>query len=437
MKKLLTLLTTILLLFGIITSSYAGFEDGFIAYTKGDYETSFNELKPLADVGNDRAQLYLAHIYSKGKGVPEYVRGSDRWVTPKSRFREEAVKWYRKAADQGNVKAQISLANMYYIGDDVLKDYKKAAKWFRKAAEQGYVSAQYNLGVLYENGDGVLKDYKEAAKWYHKAADQGDAEAQFGLAFMYGAGEGVLKDPKQALKWYHKAADQGYAKAQFNLAFKYRDVLKNIEQAIKWYRKAADQGYVPAQYHLGVMYAEGNDVLQDLSKAKYWFNKTHENPDVSDSKTEDVKWYWNEYKLWNIQLKNDSLKKEELAKERRKAAEKKVENKRALTQEIQAETDQERKIKANYINSIAEKVKHNWRYRGAEDNWGCDVYILQDLNGKVESVNIQSCFVSNKAKRKSFRDSIERAVYKASPLPKAQLDGVFHREILMPFRVNF
>ena len=118
---------------------------------------------------------------------------------------------------------------------------------------------------------------------------------------------------------------------------------------------------------------------------------------------------------------------------------------RSLKKEIQAEDDQEREIaqedilnelKANYINQIASRVKEQWRYQGAKDNWGCDVYILQDLNGKVQSVNLQSCNVTNSAKAKVFKDAIERAVYKASPLPPAPDKSVYDREILFHFRVN-
>jgi len=93
-------------------------------------------------------------------------------------------------------------------------------------------------------------------------------------------------------------------------------------------------------------------------------------------------------------------------------------------------------VKAHYVKQIAEKVKGQWRYQGAKDNWSCDVYILQDLSGKVESVSTQSCDVTHLAKKKSFKKAIERAVYKASPLPKAPIKSVFDREILFHFRVN-
>jgi len=93
-------------------------------------------------------------------------------------------------------------------------------------------------------------------------------------------------------------------------------------------------------------------------------------------------------------------------------------------------------LKVSYINQIASRVKEKWRYQGAKDNWGCDVHILQDVNGKVRSVNLQSCNIDDSTKTKSFKNSIERAVYKASPLPTAPDASVFDREILFHFRVN-
>ena len=38
---------------------------------------------------------------------------------------------------------------MYYAGEDVPQDYKKALKWFQKAANQGDDNAQYHLGLMY------------------------------------------------------------------------------------------------------------------------------------------------------------------------------------------------------------------------------------------------------------------------------------------------
>ncbi len=58
------------------------------------------------------------------------------------------------------------------MGQGVATNYVEAVKWFRKAAEQNYAQAQCNLGVCYAMGQGVAKDEAEAVKWYRKAAEQ-------------------------------------------------------------------------------------------------------------------------------------------------------------------------------------------------------------------------------------------------------------------------
>ena len=98
---------------------------------------------------------------------------------------EEAVKCYRKAAEQGIADAQYNLGICYYNGVGVGKDDYEAVKWFRKAAEQGYADAQYNLGACYYNGFGVAKDDYEAEKWLRKAAKQGLTKAKEFLEEIY------------------------------------------------------------------------------------------------------------------------------------------------------------------------------------------------------------------------------------------------------------
>ena len=71
-----------------------------------------------------------------------------------------------------------------------------------------------------------------------------------------------------------------------------------------------------------------------------------------------------------------------------------------------------------------------------DDDWGCDVYVLQDREGNVKAVDVQKCDLDDSSKAQSFRDSISRAVYKAMPLPAAPDDAVFDAEVLFYFRAN-
>jgi TPR repeat protein len=34
-------------------------------------------------------------------------------------------------------------------------DCEEAVSWYRKAAEQGYAEAQFNLGIMYATGEGI------------------------------------------------------------------------------------------------------------------------------------------------------------------------------------------------------------------------------------------------------------------------------------------
>ena len=70
---------------------------------------------------------------------------------------------------------------MYSHGNGVKQDYSEALRWYRKAAEQENSYAQFMLGLMYENGLGVTKNLQEARKWYRKAADQGYTDAQEAL----------------------------------------------------------------------------------------------------------------------------------------------------------------------------------------------------------------------------------------------------------------
>jgi hypothetical protein len=65
---------------------------------------------------------------------------------------------------------------MYYHGYGVQHDFAEAVRWYRKAAEQGYATAQYYLGYRYYNGQGVPRDYVQAHMWMSLAAARADGE---------------------------------------------------------------------------------------------------------------------------------------------------------------------------------------------------------------------------------------------------------------------
>ena len=100
------------------------FQQGSEATTRGDYQTTFKFLLPLAEQGNAQAQLMLGNMYANGLGVKQ----DD----------VEAVKWYRKAAEQGVANAQAMLGFLYFLGKRGVQVNKSLAKeWFGKACDNG------------------------------------------------------------------------------------------------------------------------------------------------------------------------------------------------------------------------------------------------------------------------------------------------------------
>ena len=231
-------------------------------YDAGNYDEAVKYFREAAERNHAGAQFNLGDCYYKGHGVPQSY--------------EEAVKWFRKAAEQNYADAQNRLGFCYQKGYGVPQSYEEAVKWYRKAAEQNYAKAQYNLGLCYDNGYGVPQSYEEAVKWYRKAAKQNYADAQCCLGICYYNGNGVSQSYEEAIKWFQKSAEQNNAYAQCWLGSCYYNgngVSQSYEEAVKWYRKAAEQNIAEAQYNLGFCYKNGYGVPQSYEEAIKWYQK--------------------------------------------------------------------------------------------------------------------------------------------------------------------
>ena len=76
-------------------------------------------------------------------------------------------------AIDGDADAQFELAGLYAEGDGVKQDLTEAVKWYRKAAEQGHDGAQFELGLSYQNGKGVPQSDTDAYIWLNISAENG------------------------------------------------------------------------------------------------------------------------------------------------------------------------------------------------------------------------------------------------------------------------
>ena len=76
-------------------------------------------------------------------------------------------------------------------------DYAEAVRWYRKSAEQGYPHAQYDRGYLYYYGYGMPRDRVEANNLFQQAAAQGNEDAKRALECYR---KGISIDPGAGLR---------------------------------------------------------------------------------------------------------------------------------------------------------------------------------------------------------------------------------------------
>ena len=224
--------------------------------------------RKAAEKGNASAKRRLGMAYKDGEGVPEDVDLAVKWLREASeegdsfaqyqlgnmylladgipRDPDEAKKWLQLAADQGEEGAKASLL----LFDAVLEEAKEQEEGGEEEEEEVDECARFiEMADNYYNGKGVAKNYPEAYKYYMQAAKLGNPYAQSFVAFMRQGGVGVKQDFQEAAKYYQMAADQGYPYAQRKLGLMYEKgegVKKDLEQAKKWLGSAVKAGYKDA-----------------------------------------------------------------------------------------------------------------------------------------------------------------------------------------------
>jgi len=89
-----------------------------------------------------------------------------------------------KRALQGDAEQLYALGMRYYLGDDVVQDYKSALALFTQSASRNFTQAQFHLALMYYEGHGVKRNFKQAGFWFGRAAQSGYIWAHYYLSLM-------------------------------------------------------------------------------------------------------------------------------------------------------------------------------------------------------------------------------------------------------------
>ncbi|MDE6408374.1 MAG: SEL1-like repeat protein, partial [Anaeroplasmataceae bacterium] len=246
--------------------------------------------KKMAPEGNPVAQNILGYCYQQELG------GFGHDLEEFEHDRDEALKWYRLAAEQGNADAQYNLSEYYRCGQEENKE--EFYKWLKLAAFNGNPIAQIRFGYYYlynqkdepswldmygdsryaydlvnDDNDNeyciIDNDNECAVKWIKTAAAQGSPKAQFAVGNCYFYGYGVKKNKNVALDWWKHAALQGSFLAQKSLYDWYQDT----KEGIKWLKMAANQGDVESQVELAYIYYNGIGIERNYIEAAKWYKE--------------------------------------------------------------------------------------------------------------------------------------------------------------------
>lgn len=131
---------------------------------------------------------------------------------PTKEQKDEAIGWLRAAADrpggsQPVAKAQLRLARLYDAGTYAGKDTDEALRWYRRAADNLVVEAMLRLADVHLPMNGAQSpESAEGVRWLQKAAQLGSPEAETWLGVLYARGQAVPRDYAEARTWFLRSA---------------------------------------------------------------------------------------------------------------------------------------------------------------------------------------------------------------------------------------
>ncbi len=209
----------------------------------GQRDEAIQFYKQAAEAGDARAMVSLGLLYEAGDGLPKDIKAADDL--------------YAKAATRGSADGAINLAVALMKGAGVERDTARAVSLLKGASAGGSAIATYDLGVLAEQG--VAGDPREALDFFHRSAALGDPRGYLAAAILLDEGRGVDKDPKAAADQLLRgvAGDSGEASSQLTSktpAWSH-ETIKAVEERLK-----------TAGYYSGVIDGKGGPTLAPALK---------------------------------------------------------------------------------------------------------------------------------------------------------------------------
>ncbi len=188
---------------------------------------------------------------------------------PYSAFSPEELS---KHADEDSDRGALSeLAERYYFGLGVPKDYEKAYTYALRAAGMDVPDAMFLLAECYREGHFVEQDYEKYFDWVSRAAEHGSWMAMFNLSAAYRegpkayGGAGPAIDHTQSFAWSMEAERTIRAYWDYYNRPNFTDFGEIKLRLLNAYSRVCRQ--------ISAHYSAGMGVRRDLNRALAWLER--------------------------------------------------------------------------------------------------------------------------------------------------------------------
>ena len=230
----------------------ADFETGYQAYKARDYQRAYDELRPLAEAGDAKAQEIFEparRILAGGRDAVhaavqiDDLQTAKKLLLPMAETGDEWALWYLRIVEDRSVRKAKHQRRMDRLPplERGIYQYKRrihrlrvdrlraASTLIAPFAEAGNARALYYLGLVTLDASGGPEDEEEAWGYIEQAAKKGYPDAQHRLAVSIGRTEDY-RAPMRSFGWLIAAAGRNSHDSYLMLASYYclvPDVLPN------------------------------------------------------------------------------------------------------------------------------------------------------------------------------------------------------------------
>lgn len=150
--SILIILTYLLYIFLTIQRDKSlAFDEGIVAFKKGNYTEAIRRLRPFAEKNNATAQHQIGLMYAYGLGTDRNIKIAKKLLL---------------ASRENPAEDFYQIAKNFDKGNQVIENDKVAIAWYTLAGENGHKQSQYILSQTYKKGQyGLFPDRFKAEYW--------------------------------------------------------------------------------------------------------------------------------------------------------------------------------------------------------------------------------------------------------------------------------